>query len=1356
MSFGQHDDEVSFGHEDEEVDQGKHADDDDGGMKEKLKAAGKNAVGGVDAAWNMAANVPAYIYSGMQGLGTLMTTGSIDRAGNAVRQMQESNFGLGAPKPFTKEGEQVGEMLGHGQELVTNAAGDVGAKIGGELGRTNAQIAAEVGLNFLPIPGGKFVRKLGKGIEKELGTHKIEDIPKAKEASFGHADDVVQDTPSKPMEAAVQQELPFSTSVEDIAAKQHEASPQRDMFVENEQLQQSFDPYQEAAQKQRDLAALDEQKKLPNREAEVDAAYADRQQQLLDEQRQAKQADIDNYYTNVEDQLRAGKKSQRGAVDIEALIDGFRAMRGGKQVGYLKSNLTPEQSKMLGENANIDIVKADVKGEGVGSALYKAWHDAHEGNVAPSGKTTQDAWKVWKRNYPEKVDAFVTQEAGRLRDGAPRDVVLGNITDPSIAQRVMVQAQNTPAMNARMQRGAIDFKGITDSLRDLIPGGGVERPEVLSNIIGKNLIPNDPLPADILSKALSEGKDTDAFNWTKNTASGASLEGMTRKSALVQGVSRIVQNALKRADLYIQKTVFPVEKMFRQMSTAKIDTLHKVFKEELFNEQRLTVEQLHERGLDEKQMQAYTAVRQMFDNTLSIQNTARKNMGLKEISSVEHYMSSRWQGDFRQPVYTADGKLAWYLAADTKYGLNKQIEALKKAKPDLVIDPKKAHQSKAGGKNKNDLQSMYTTMLDILGRDDPAVQKIKDALEDSVAAEAFTDAGQSKHFKHKANIRGFVGDRPGYSSKSEALEMFHQQVQYAKNAYHWSAMQEVGGKLKEVFSNEQLNQQQPKNMEYAKEYYKNALGHSEAKWVQGIENAFRDLGVSPKVLEQAAGGVKSFFILQKLGASVGYTLSNLLQTINTVPHLVDAWSKHGGNPLKAVALGLATGPTMAAGHYVNKLGGNFDKMIDFAPNADFYKSAFKYAEDNGVTSRSIYDESPITSRGMISTGANMLGKTMTIPETFVRSTSYMMLVSMLKDSKKFKSDMEIFQKAEELSNAAMVDYRTTERPMGFAKLGAAGNVLNTLQTYPINFYNQWRYFGKEAVKGNYAPLAALAAIQYAIAGIGGVPGANDADKAFNWIKEKLPTSAWAKVKDFDPKLWALENLGESAVYGALSTGTGVSMTSRVQAPGGLDMIQAPGGPVMDIAKQIGSIADFATEPNATTFAQAARNSAPTGLQGYLETGPFNAQNTATRPDGTEVTLNATKLAERKGNYIRTPEEKKLRSWGLRSQREAVVGEANYRINNMERQTQERLKTIPDKFYDAVRRGDMEKAKELNQLYTQINGAPISDKAIEAQAIEEYTTAIQRKGLSATKKVDAMKGYTRLQQIIENRDKAYER
>ena len=138
--------------------------------------------------------------------------------------------------------------------------------------------------------------------------------------------------------------------------------------------------------------------------------------------------------------------ARANGVEIVEVPGGFEARREGKKVGYLKDNLERGQAELLGENANVSMVKVDKgeAGQGTGRALYEAFNEKHGGRILPSGKTEPSAWALWKRNYPEKVTQFVKDEAQRIRDGADPGIVARNITDAEVRSRVLKESERGP------------------------------------------------------------------------------------------------------------------------------------------------------------------------------------------------------------------------------------------------------------------------------------------------------------------------------------------------------------------------------------------------------------------------------------------------------------------------------------------------------------------------------------------------------------------------------------------------------------------------------------------------------------------------------------------------------------------------------------------------------------------------------------------------------------------------------------------------------------------------------------------------------------------------------------------------
>lgn len=1031
--------------------------------------------------------------------------------------------------------------------------------------------------------------------------------------------------------------------------------------------------------------------------------------------------------------------------------------KAGKEIGELRT-----QAKWKGDERNLeaDFVKVDHKhrGQGLAKEMYQMLSE-HGNDIRKSDNLLDDGKALWQK----------FEQSGFAKDGIV-----------PVKQSAEQNLKSALRQSARTHIGALGQGYVPLKQRGAVGHLNEGKKRTVVDDLKKRfekeegMIPENPDPKKVVADSLDEGKDSKQFNYTE---SGATLAAMKRASAAVEGAARIIQNAVKRADKAIRENVFPTERAFRKLSRDEITSLGAIMKQEMLQGKRFSSEALS--SLSVKQQEAYAQMRHMFQDTLRIQNEARAAKGQEPITEMEAYLSSRWSGDFRRPVYQAvldkggnpvieaDGsikrKLVYYLAAHSKRGLEKQWEVLKKEHPDFEFDPKKDHTVRYY-KRETDLQSAYSTILDILG-DDPehraAVNQISQALQEQTMNEAATFLGQEKHFKEKTGVRGFVGDRPGKEGHKEAIAMFQQQIQYAKNAYKWSELQKGAIDLKEIVSDKDLVKQQPNNVKYIKEYFKQNVGYGEAVAIAHLEDSIRNLGFSPTVLNAGVGTLKSAFILQKLAVNTGYTIANVIQTSNVLPHLA---ALHGqgikGNPLTAIPVGITGGIAMALGHYANFWSdGKISRNIK-GPEANFIQKAFKYAEDNGVTARALYDESPIeTSFSKVGMAANALGKTMSVSEAFVRGMAYMTYVEYLRSSKKFKSDMAVFQKAEELTNASMVDYRRGERPMAFEKLGTIGNFLNTLQTYPVNWYNQWNYFGRQAAKGNVAPFVTALALQYSIAGAMGIPGFEDLDKLYGVIRDHVVSdTTYAKMRqsDFftDPKMWMVKNFGQASVYGVLSDKTGWGLTSRVSAPGAGQMLQSPVGPIVDIAGQGANLASAAMDPtNKTKWAQVGMSSAPPGLQGLLETAPFmegatwDNRSNPTTGQQERIYGRPGNVAEHLGVVTRNPEEETLRKFGLRSQREAVERELGYRTSQNTKAAEKKAKSIPDAMYDAAKRGDQKRVAELYDAYVKLTGSDISAEAWDAQIKQNYFTTLERSAMSA-KSLTAIKDVARMNAIME--------
>lgn len=145
-----------------------------GGKEDEL---GDKSIGLLEAGAGLVAGMPSQIAGGLYGLGALVSGQGLGEAARRVEAAQESNFGMGRFKPSTKKGQEYLDKAGQLLEKPIDWAGSAGKAIGGDLGETNARVAAETLMNFMPLHlGVKGGMKVGKAI---VGEPKLPDTPSA-------------------------------------------------------------------------------------------------------------------------------------------------------------------------------------------------------------------------------------------------------------------------------------------------------------------------------------------------------------------------------------------------------------------------------------------------------------------------------------------------------------------------------------------------------------------------------------------------------------------------------------------------------------------------------------------------------------------------------------------------------------------------------------------------------------------------------------------------------------------------------------------------------------------------------------------------------------------------------------------------------------------------------------------------------------------------------------------------------------------------------------------------------------------------------------------------------------------------
>jgi hypothetical protein len=114
------------------------------------------------------------------------------------------------------------------------------------------------------------------------------------------------------------------------------------------------------------------------------------------------------------------------------------------------------------------------------------------------------------------------------------------------------------------------------------------------------------------------------------------------------------------------------------------------------------------------------------------------------------------------------------------------------------------------------------------------------------------------------------------------------------------------------------------------------------------------------------------------------------------------------------------------------------------------------------------------------------------------------------------------------------------------------------------------------------------------------------------------------------------------------------------------------------------------------------------------------------------------------------QEQDIRNFGVRSQRETATKEARYRTDYNKQISTANSSEVADQFYQAIRRGDKEKAAETAKLYLDLSGQPIKDAQVTMRLKKEFIDAIDRQA-QGIKTVEDVRRYKMLKEVLNELD-----
>ena len=1179
------------------------------------------------------------------------------------------------------------------------------------------------------------------------------------------------DIPPEAVDHSKQMELPFDSSPEEIKMAQYPDGMQRDMFVEQD-LQQRLTQDPVTKKIEETNQAYDQKAQQEVVAAKVEQLKQKFQRPVPKSQRGAIDVDsvkeaIDFFksgFINARDVLRSFK----GAFNDDELTRAWKAIDDPKSqdtivlmspddfLKYAAGRDPSELNLKSTETRRADIREGLKSKEGLEKLPYL--RVGNDGQVLThEGRHRMDVFKE------QGIDLVPVRINGRRwgEEGAPahiypedaksvtmqpyRDLWRGDFPEPLTKRSVQLPNKMRGALNFgpieqvdKLGENVKPEKTVADAMNK-IPG-----------LEGEDLIYVPKSGYEMLDTIRGEADGPKL--WT-SLQSGLMHSAEKGSSTLMKLSAQWLQYGRRMADYGITNVVKPLEGTFKRLSTKEMIDFSEVTRREMFEGKQYTPEELKSVGFNDKQLKAYTKFRDVQKKVLDVQNKGRAALGLDPITPREAYLSSVFKGDYHLPVFDKKGKLLWYIQQESMSDAKKALKYIKENVPEADLSRLKVeYRPRPFAEVPSDVMGTYKEALKMFPADDPITSKIQGLMEEYAQQKGYTMLGQQKHFMDKVNVRGFMGDQPWLSDKKNAYNQAEAQINYMKNAYRWSPMQEALSQIKPMLTDPDIVSKQPNNFDITKAYVLNNMGLSENMF-KGFENyvgrAFGQSGNLPLNTTRFLKGVA--YQLQICG-SIGFIIATPLQL---VPALT-AWHADLGLNMKSFFKDLPltiTDGIIGSGHELfREL--NEGKHTNKVGMTDFGKEAYKWGEANSVFSTNLFDENAgLGEHKIAAEGKNLLGYTGSKPDQISRWVTFLSFARHL-DSQGLPRE-EAFQRAAELTDHVAVDMHKQSRPLVVDKFGSVGEALYMYKAPIVNMLNTISIFARKAKEGNPAPLLSYIFAMGAMGGVLNLPGVNEIDGLWNKFKDHLAEHKpewYNHVKDVGIKEFVMSHLpdntwwGQVMGWGAASAVTQANMASRFDQS--VVDVQDPWRAVSPLGQELkewGSIGKFVENPNGYTLSQGIHDAVMPPLgQGIMQTFDPHFKSAVKAEDGSWQGFRNPRDIENPETLVkRSPREQVYKGLGLTALSEAQRRTKDYMANQESARVSKAQQTSLEKMFKSIMNnapedtakyvksyfdlyGDQDKLNSfLNTEIQKVGMTPQEFKLAHAKSLSSVDKAIRR-------------------------------
>lgn len=980
-------------------------------------------------------------------------------------------------------------------------------------------------------------------------------------------------------------------------------------------------------------------------------------------------------------------KGQRGAIDLKEVQDGVRRLLAGEENSRgllerfngtfygdeirqaLDETLDPKSRERIVWLAPDEFHKyalsrdgtSTIQREGRQLAIREAIHAKDGLSTMPQLFVNKGV--VWGHEGRHRMDIF--KELGvdlvpvRLRDSHIRneDGTLSSKYESLLSQNGEVlpvprefndfNAPQTQRITRQSERGMLNFGAFSDEVKALATltkdspqvitaQKRTKVEQILGNIDGYRA--NVTTPEQVIALAPKAKDITKLQKFNTNWRPGLRINTINTNNPLLKFANHVIHNAWTQADnlarVWITDNKTGIGPKWRELKNNEKIEVHELLKAGDRKQRRFTTDELRANNFSENQIAFIQQFYEMDDLKYQIWNEKRMENGEQPIRYREGHFPGNFKGDYKTLVFDKDGQIIGYIGTDTKLGHNKALAAVKEKFPDATFS--RMTRNRLGGHgNRSDLFTGMSDLIAVLAKNDPRLAEIHQAVQQALIRRADGTFGADLHALDKKGIWGNEGNKPWSADKlgdaNEAMKAFFEYWEEGMISHH---MMPAEAQLTALMQNPELSHM-PRAASYLNDYVQNITGRSVGEIGQAlntlIDAPMKLLGLGPSVTRQ---GVNQF--TKRMGqwtqgfANIPYTVMQFTQYAQT------------GVPLFTKVAG---GDMIKVGYAVERAGADAitlmkEKLLDIDSADPTHRMMFDYAESKGMFQFSEFEEVSHIAQGDFARNFDKLvDYNRSIGEKSTRPWTFFTFVRLLEDTGMPKA--ELLDTAYNLTQDAMVDYSSRERAPMFKNLGVVGQTAGNLQQFSLTYLDQMGRWVKDAGKGNPGPLVAGTTIMLAMAGLQGAPFYNTIDDLVELMTDKF----FGEKKNIStlvmqsPYEWAKSDWLQ---YGALSTLTGLNMTSRM---GMADVApESFADALSPYASTVGRMATTAYDayqnPDDVSFATAARQWAPSSVRGLIENKYLT--------DDTNVTVNA----KGQKDYPRTEFDKAARAWSMTSLEES--------------------------------------------------------------------------------------------------------